>query len=232
MEGRFGGRLDTTSIAGSAIFSALAIVLGAASQASGLNFPLIPYLQFDLGEVAILLAFFIFGPVPALVSSVVEFSGLMVFGQQIPVGPLLKLFALISTVVGLWAGSWFASRRSEGSLSGLLGWSSAFGGLLRAAVMTIPNYYVIVYISGTAATTGFLKASFGLVGITLTDANAMAVILGFTAIFNALQLLLVIGVSSLVLRVPSISRIRIGGRSPWFTTVLREGGRQSIRPAP
>ena len=103
---------------------------------------------------------------------------------------------------------------------------------MRAAVMTIPNYYVIVYISGTAATIGFLKDTFGLVGITLTDANAMVVILGFTAIFNALQLLLVIGVSSLVLRVPSVSRIRIGGRSPWFTTLLREGGGQSVRLAP
>jgi riboflavin transporter FmnP len=232
MEGRLGGRLDTTSIAGSAIFSSLAIVLGAASQAAGLNFPLIPYLQFDLGEVAILLAFFIFGPIPALVSSVVEFGGLMVFGQQVPVGPTLKLFALVSTVVGLWAGAWFAARRTEGGLSGLLGWTSALGGVLRAAVMTIPNYYVIVYISGTAATEGFLKASFGLIGITLTDSNAMVVILAFTAIFNVLQLLLVIGVSSLVLRVPSVSRIRVGGRSPWFTTVLREGSRQSGRLAP
>ena len=223
---------DKTSIAGSAIFSSLAIVLGAASQAAGLNFPLIPYLQFDLGEVAILLAFFIFGPVPALVSSVVEFGGLLVFGQQVPVGPTLKLFALMSTVVGLWAGAWFAAKKNEASLSGLLAWSSALGGALRAAVMTIPNYYVIVYISGTAATIGFLKDTFGLVGITLTDANAMVVILGFTAIFNALQLLLVIGVSSLVLRVPSVSRIRIGGRSPWFTTLLREGGGQSVRLAP
>ena len=232
MEGRYGGRLDTTSIAGSAIFSSLALVLGAASQAAGLNFPIIPYLQFDLGEVAILLAFFIFGPVPALVSSVVEFGGLMVFGQQVPVGPLLKLFALVSTVVGLWAGTWFAARRSDASLSRLLGWTSALGAVLRAAVMTIPNYYVIVYISGTAATVGFLKASFGLIGVTLTDANAMVVILGFTAVFNALQLLLVMGVSTLVLRVPSVSRIRVGGRSPWFTTVLRDGGRQSVPLAP
>ena len=232
MDGRHGGRLDTTSVAGSAIFSSLAIVLGAASQAAGLNFPLIPYLQFDLGEVAILLAFFIFGPVPALVSSVVEFGGLMVFGQQVPVGPTLKLFALVSTVVGLWAGAWLIARGSEVSLGRLLVWTSALGGALRAAVMTIPNYYVIVYISGTSATIGFLKASFGLVGITLTDANAMAVILGFTAVFNALQLFLVMGVTSLVLRVPSVSRIRVAGRSPWFTTVLREGGNRPVRLPP
>ncbi|MDG6910589.1 MAG: hypothetical protein JRN08_09490, partial [Nitrososphaerota archaeon] len=94
------GRLDTASIAGSAIFSALAIILAAASQTLGLNFPLIPYLQFDVGEVAIILAFFIFGPAPALVSSLVEFGGLMVFGQNVPYGPLLKLFALVSTVAG------------------------------------------------------------------------------------------------------------------------------------
>ena len=88
------GRFDTVSIAGTAVFGALALILGAASQALGLNFPIIPYLQFDLGEVAIVLAFFIFGPAPAAASSFVEFLGLMVFGQQIPVGdfPLLQEF--------------------------------------------------------------------------------------------------------------------------------------------
>ncbi|HME18495.1 MAG TPA: hypothetical protein VKF15_02020, partial [Nitrososphaerales archaeon] len=58
------GRLDSVSVAGIAIFSALATLLAALSQSLGLNFPVVPYLQFDLGEVAIIMAFFIFGPVP------------------------------------------------------------------------------------------------------------------------------------------------------------------------
>ena len=43
------------------MFGALAVVLTTLSHALGLNFPLIPYLQFDFGEIAILLAFFIVG---------------------------------------------------------------------------------------------------------------------------------------------------------------------------
>ena len=215
------GRLDTTAIAGSAVFSALALVLAGASQALGLNFPLVPYLQFDVGEVAIILAFFIFGPVPALVSSFVEFGGLMVFGQQVPVGPLLKLFALVSTVAGMWVGTIIASRGDEKSLFKLAGWSTAIGAAFRAAAMTIPNFYLIVVLYGLQGIEGFVRAPFAAVGIGLSDANALWVILGFTAVFNVLQLLVAMGISSFVLRVPAVSRIRVGGRTPWFALVLR-----------
>lgn len=219
------GRLDTASVAGSAIFSALAIVLAGASQALGLNFPLIPYLQFDVGEVAIILAFFIFGPVPALVSSFVEFGGLMVFGQQIPVGPLLKLLALVSTVAGMWAGAKVASRGAGTSLFRLAGWSTTVGAATRALLMTIPNFYLIVYLYGLTAIEGFLRAPFSLVGIGLTDSNALWFILGFTAIFNVVQLAIVMTISSFVLRVPAVPRMKVGGRAPWFAAVLYEGNR-------
>jgi len=215
------GRLDTTAIAGSAIFSALAIVLSGASQALGLNFPLIPYLQFDLGEVAIILAFFIFGPIPALVSSSVEFAGLMAYGQNLPVGPPLKLFALVSTVVGLWLGARIAARKEGTSFLSLAGWTTVTGSAIRAAVMTVPNLYMIVYFYGIAAIEGFVKAPFSAVGLVLTDSNALLVILGFTAIFNVVQLVIVMAISSFVLRVPAVSQIKVGGRVPWFATVLK-----------
>ncbi len=214
--------VDSISVAGSAVFSALALVLGGASQALGLNFPLIPYLQFDVGEVAILLAFFIFGPAPAVVASVVEFAGLMAFGQQVPVGPLLKLFALLSTVAGLWAGAKLASRRGKTTLWSLAGWSAAVGAVFRAAVMTVPNYYLIVFLYGLAGITGFLAAPFALVGIGLGGQNALGIILLFTAIFNVLQLALVVAVSSFVLRVPAVAQVKVGGRMPWFVGVVRE----------
>ncbi|MDG6909047.1 MAG: hypothetical protein JRM74_01345 [Nitrososphaerota archaeon] len=214
------GRLDTASIAGSAIFSALALILAAGSQAMGLNFPLVPYLQFDLGEVAIILAFFIFGPAPALVSSFVEFAGLMVFGQQIPLGPLLKLFALVSTVAGLWAGSKIAARGGRTSFLRLAGWSTALGGAVRALVMTVPNFYLVVYIYGLPAIEAFVKAPFAAIGIGLTSSNALLVVLAFTGVFNIIQLAAVMGISSLVLRVPSVPRLRVGGRTPWFADVV------------
>lgn len=223
------GRLDTTAIAGSAVFSALAIVLSAASQAMGLNFPLIPYLQFDLGEVAIILAFFIFGPAPALVSSFVEFAGLMVYGQNLPVGPPLKLIALVSTVAGLWLGARIASRREGTGLLGLAGWTTAVGSATRAVAMTVPNLYLILYFYGFTAIVEFLKAPFSAVGVALTNSDALVVILAFTAIFNVIQLAAVMAISSFVLRFPAISQIKVGGRLPWFTTVLKPGsGGQAV----
>ena len=215
------GRLDTTAIAGSAVFSALAIVLAGASQALGLNFPLIPYLQFDLGEVAIILAFFLFGPVPSLVSSFVEFVGLEVFGQNLPVGPPLKLVALVSTVAGLWLGTKIAARGEVASLSKLTGWATVLGSAVRAAAMTVPNVYLILYFYGFAAIEGYLKPLFAPVGIVLTDSNALLVILGFTAVLNEVQLVFVMAISSFVLRFPAISQIKVGGRVPWFATILR-----------
>ena len=215
------GRLDTASIAGSAIFSALAIILAAGSQAMGLNFPLVPYLQFDMGEVAIILAFFIFGPAPALVASFVEFGGLMAFGQNIPVGPVLKLIALVSTVAGLWAGTRIAARSGRTSFLRLAGWTTVLGSAVRAVAMTVPNFYLVVYIYGLAAIEGFVRAPFAAVGIGLTSSNALLVILAFTAVFNVIQLVVVMGVSSLVLRVPSVPRLRVGGRTPWFADVVQ-----------
>ena len=134
------GRLDTVSVAGIAVFSSLALVFGALSQGLGLNFPLIPYLQFDFGEVAIVLAFFIFGPVPATAASFAEFAGLMVFGQQVPIGPLLKLFALLSTVLGLWAGMKLASRVGTPGVSRLVGAGALGAAISRALVLTVPNF--------------------------------------------------------------------------------------------
>ncbi len=203
------------------MFSALAIVLAAASQAVGLNFPLIPYLQFDLGEVAIILAFFIFGPMPALVSSFVEFFGLEVFGQNLPVGPPLKLIALVSTVAGLWLGTKIAARSGRTSLLRLAGFTTVVGSVLRAAIMTAPNFYLILYFYGFAAIEGYLKGSFAAVGIGLTDSNALVIILGFTALFNVVQLVMAMAISSFVLRVPAVSQIKVGGRVPWFSTVLK-----------
>ena len=224
-----GKLLSTASVAGVAVFSSLALALTGVSQALGLNFPLIPYLQFDLGEVAILLAFFIFGPVPALVSSFIEFAGLMVFGQQIPIGPLFKLFALLATIVGLWGGALLASTAGVEDLGKFVGTSVGTGAVVRAAMMTVPNFYLIFFLYGLTTIEGFLKAPFSVVGIGLTDANALGVILVFTGIFNAIQLLFVAAISYFVLRVPAVSRIKMAGQAPWFTLVLK-GNRPFAEP--
>ena len=228
------GRLDTVSVAGIAVFSSLALILGAFSQGLGLNFPIVPYLQFDFGEVAIVLAFFIFGPIPAAVASFAEFAGLMVFGQQVPIGPLLKLFALLSTVLGLWAGMKLSSRVGAPGVSRLLGSGALGAAISRAFILTIPNFYLLQFYYSPDAIQGLVKyvlqPSFSLIGVGVTDTNFLFPVLVFTADFNVLQHVLVMGLSNAVLRVPVMTKIRIGGRTPWFASMT--GGRTTAADSP
>ena len=217
------GRLDSVSIAGIAIFGALAIVLTTLSQGLGLNFPLVPYLQFDLGEIAILLAFFIFGPIPAVVSGFIEFATLMAIGQNVAFfGPEFKLIAILSSLLGIWLGVSLVShmqRRTVGKATGLGG---AIGMLFRAAAMTIPNYLLIVSpLFGIQNAFYTVEAPFKAIGVTITDANVLIIILIVTAIFNALQLGFVTAVTYFVMRLPQIQKVRIAGKSAWIIAYLQ-----------
>lgn len=199
-------RLTTVSLAGVAVFGALSAILTILSQFLGLNFPLVPYLQFDLGEVAIVLSLFIFGPIPALVSSSVEFITLLAMGQQVPVGPVLKLFAMVSSIAGIWLGIGLASSVRRANMRNVFGLGTAFGAVVRAAVMTLPNYYILVS---------------GIFGIPITGGNGLVSVLGFTALFNVLQLVFVMTVSSAVLKVPNVNSLKIAGRGLWLTAITR-----------
>ena len=217
-----GTRFDSVSLAGIAVFSALATLLAIVSQSLGLNFPIIPYLQFDLGEVAIIMAFFIFGPMPAVVSSFVEFVGLLFFGQNIPVGPVLKLFSLLSTVGGMWIGSELSRRLKTMSIKRVVGLSATTGTIVRAAVMTVPNYYLLVFLNSLGYAESLAKIPLSWLGIAVTDSNALLLVLAFTAVFNVLQLAFVVALSYAVLRFQPISNMRVGGRMPWFVSITGE----------
>jgi riboflavin transporter FmnP len=227
------GRFDSVSLAGVAVFGALATLLAAVSQSMPLlSFPVVPWLQFDLGEVAILMAFFIFGPLPAIASSFVEFVALLFFGQNIPIGPVLKLLALLSTVAGMWLGSRLAIRIRSPGVGRMVALSTLGGLVARAALMTIPNYVYLLFLVAQetlAGVEGYLSASFALVGISLTNSNTLALILGFTALFNVMQLAFVAALCYGVLRFPPISNLKVGGRSPWFVSIA--SGREKAREA-
>lgn len=217
------GRIDSVSLAGMAVFGALAIVLTTISQVLGLYFPLVPYLQFDLGEVAILLAFFIFGPLPALVAAFIEFATLMAFGVNAAFfGPEFKLVAILSSLLGIWLGSLAVSRMQRKSITKATGVGGGLGMLLRAAAMTVPNYLLIVSpIFGISAAVYTVQAPFKAIGIAITSSNVLFFILTMTAVFNALQLALVVAVTYLVLRLPRMQTIRIAGKPAWIANYLQ-----------
>ena len=152
------GRFDSVSLGGIAVFGALAVVLTTLSQALGLNFPLVPYLQFDFGEIAILLAFFIFGPVPGLVAAFIEFLTLMVIGQNAPIGPVLKLISILSSLGGVWLGMALVSRTRNPTFTRAAVLGTFLGTISRVVFLTISNYYLIVYFGGEYALKGLVPS--------------------------------------------------------------------------
>jgi len=217
------GKFDSVSLGGIAVFGALAVVLTTVSQAFGLNFPVIPYLQFDLGEIAILLAFFIFGPVPGLVAAFIEFLTLMVLGQNAPIGPILKVISILASLGGIWAGMAVVSRSRSPGLAKAAALGTFLGILSRVIFLTLANYYLLVFFGGEYALSGlvpYLAGSFKLVGIDLTSANGLGVILLFTAVFNILQLLFVAGATYFLISLPQVQATRAAGRRPWVVTYL------------
>lgn len=218
-----GRRIDSVSLAGIAIFGALAVVLTTISQGLGLNFPLVPYLQFDLGEIAILLAFFIFGPLPALVAAFIEFATLMAIGQNVAFfGPEFKLIAILSSLLGIWLGALAVSRMTKKSVGKATGVGGSLGMLFRAAAMTIPNYLLIVSpLFGISNAVYTVEAPFKAIGITITNANVLYFVLGVTAIFNVLQLAFVIAVTYFVIRLPQVQSIRLAGKNLWIVRYVQ-----------
>lgn len=220
------GRLDSVSLGGIAVFGASAVVLTTISHAMGLDFPLIPYLQFDFGEIAILLAFFIFGPLPGLVAAFIEFVTLMALGQAAPIGPILKLISILASLGGIWAGVWLVSRTRSPSFGKAAALGAVLGVLSRVLFLTAANYYLIVYFGGEYALSGlvpYLSGAFKLVGISLTPADGLGLILAFTAVFNVLQLALVVGVTCFVVGLPQVQAARAAGRTLWVVSFLKPG---------
>ncbi len=219
------GRIDSVSLAGMAIFGALAVVLTTVSQSLGLNFPLLPYLQFDLGEIAIFLAFFIFGPVPAIVASFVEFGTLMVVGENVPIGPPLKLISVLSSLLGIWVGTVLASRVKNPTVGRATGVGTFVGILARIGATTVANFYLIVVLSSyfTYYSLSAILDYYGhyLSAFGINSSNGLEIILGVTAIFNALQLLFACGVSVIIIRLPQIRMVRAAGRGLWISSYIQ-----------
>ncbi len=218
------GRFDSVSLGGIAVFGALAVVLTTVSQGLGLNFPVVPYLQFDLGEIAILLAFFIFGPVPSVVAAFIEFLTLMVIGQNVPIGPILKLLSILASLGGVWLGTTLISRSRNPGFARAAVLGTLLGIVARVALLTVANYYLIVFFGGAYAIGGlvpYLGGYFKLVGVDLTAANGVWLILAFTAVFNTLQMLFAAGVTSFLVGLPQVQATRAAGRTIWVTTYLR-----------
>ncbi len=183
------------TIAGAAVFAALAAVLTLARAA--VPFPLIPYLQVDFAEIPIMISFFLFGPLAGVVTELVHWIFLNETGSDVPLGPAIKLVAVLSTFSGFWLGSLVYSkvsgrvrRRAGLGLSLMFG----LGMLLRVAAMTVMNYAVLVYIGPVFFGVDYLSFARSTIIATTGwqfngDVAVLFWVLVFTAVYNVVNLL-------------------------------------------
>jgi riboflavin transporter FmnP len=219
------------TIAGAAVFAGLAAILTLAR--ASVPFPLIPYLQIDFAELPIMISFFLFGPVAGIFTELVHWIFLNETGSDVPLGPAIKLVAILSTFFGFWLGSLVYSRlggrtnRAVGlGLSSMFG----FGMLLRVGAMTLMNYLVLVYVGPVFFGVNYMAFAKSTIVATTGwqfngDAAVLFWVLVFTAIYNIVNLLVASIPAGLIVSPMTNSFRHMTSVETWLMRSL--GGRSS-----
>lgn len=175
--------MDTRSIALSAIFSALAVMLTMINIT--IPFPLLPYLKFDFSEIPVTMSFFLIGPHYALLSTAIYWMVLTIRAGDI-LGPAMKGAAVTSMIIGLWIASKVTKGNKTKGVKSLITSGLVLGGLLRVVVLSLFNYAVLTYIAPfwLDYATGFVA----VLGLPTTSASQTILwVLLLTGLYNFLH---------------------------------------------
>jgi len=217
----------TVTLAGAAVFAALAALLTLAK--ASVPFPLIPYLQIDFSEIPILMAFFLFGPVAATISTIIQWMFLNVQGSDAPLGPAIKFIAIMSTLGGFWFGNVLYQRFKRGTARPILALSMILSNAIawRIVAMTIVNYVVLLYIAPVffgADYLGFAKVTLESLPLGLrlaSTADVLIYTLLFTALYNLVNLLVAAVPAELIVSPVTASFKHITSVEAWLARSLK-----------
>lgn len=207
--------MNTRSLALSAIFSALAIMLTMAKIT--IPFPLLPYLEFDLSEIPVTISFFLLGPQYSLLSAVIYWIALTMRAGEL-LGPAMKGVAVVSMILGLWATTRPVGKNAGYRTliaSGLIGSS-----ILRVIAMSAFNYVVLTIIAPF-----WLDFASGLVAAiglpTTTPSQTIFWVLLLTGLYNALHTVLSM-IPSVYITDATINRLPTLQGNSWLENYTKE----------
>ena len=214
------------TLAGATVFAAIAAMLTVARAA--VPFPLIPYLQIDFAELPIMVSFFLFGPLAGIITELVHWLFLNETGSDAPLGPAIKLVAIMSTFLGFWLGgaAYRLLGRGDGRRSAIgVTLIFGFGALFRIVAMTIVNYAVLVYIGPVFFGADYLAfARSTIVAFTgwqfSSDFAVLFWVLIFTALYNLVNLLVAAIPAGLIVSPVTSSFRHITSRETWLMRSL------------
>jgi riboflavin transporter len=173
----------TTSLAGAAVFGALAAILASIAQLPYPD-PGFPFLRIDLTEIIDVLAFLVFGPTVGLLTSFIHYLFLN-FAPSLPIyGPLLKLFSVVSMLLGMWIGYGAYARVLRRRGGRPTGYAIMFGlgSALRAIILTPINYLLLIFVFGFSPSPSFLSFYLGGLAIYNVLQTILATVISYVAI--------------------------------------------------
>ena len=229
-EGLFAKR--SVGLTGAAVMGALAalttVIFPARIQP---GFPLLPFLKFDPAELFSVLAFLIFGPIPAVITAIVHWLFLTATGVDTPLGPAVKFASVLSTLFGLWIGSAVYRRLGVGRYhnyhnSTVLGLMLSFAMLCRTLILLVVNFFVFTYIGPVVFGIDYLGFSQSYLQGTLHMQFAgpwqvLGIMLFFTSIFNALHAVFSVTVPFVVMTPLSSKVPQLASGHPWISRLSK-----------
>lgn len=130
-------KVNTRTLAGISVLSALVVVVDYTFKWSSLKlpFPWYPNLKFDFTGIPVVIAFLLYGPLPGAFTSLVASVAIFARSQQ-AISSSMKGLAEFSTILGMTIGQVLVKRfRVAGFL--------AFGISSRVIIMTCANFLLI-----------------------------------------------------------------------------------------
>jgi riboflavin transporter FmnP len=135
--------MNSKTLAIIAVFSALSIILTLSPLK--FSFPFLPFLKYQFWEVAIVIAFLLYGAKVGISISAINTLVLFAFFPgDLPTGPIYNLIAVLSMLSGIYIIQKVACNRfSRGRELILTALSTGVGVITRVVVMTIVNWIVL-----------------------------------------------------------------------------------------
>ena len=135
--------MNTKTITIIALFSALSIILSISPLK--FSFPLLPFLKYQLWEIAIITAFLLYGiKVGVSISAINTLVLFAFFPGDLPTGPFYNFIAVLSVLAGIYIVQRVAGKRfSRGRELILTALSTGVGIVTRVVAMSIVNWIVL-----------------------------------------------------------------------------------------
>jgi riboflavin transporter FmnP len=160
----------TVELTGTAILAALVIIFDYSLKYSGLKipFPWYPNLKFDFTGIPIALSLFLYGYSSSIFTSFVAGVGIVARSGNV-ISAAMKVFAELSTVIGLHIGQNVLKKKNSEYLSWALGLVTRVFTMSVVNLYVLPNVYGVPYPATRALLPliGFFNIIQGLITITL-----------------------------------------------------------------